>query len=229
MLEGQLEKLWRRFWWSRGIVAAFLLVSILPAITDISRFKWLTAFHLAAVAWDQTMAGIGLLIGKLPYVPDVPAVVVDGFIFFSAIGLPIFIALFRSSSQIVEHHTRNTFSPQNFSIFGLVYSILVLILMAFSLISNFFILTVLYILTKYYSLDVNEWQLVVLISCYLALFYYALKNIRGYAKGLFFVVTFCLAVEVLYLISHPNFSFWIDSFICSYAESPGDVCNDINT
>lgn len=187
-----MRQLVQQFWFLRGVAAAFSVVQFLPRIFDVSRWDVLRAFHALLVCWDDAMRWLGRLVGRIPWLPDIPPEVMNATVFASAIALPAWLVAFEPRPHPLIATMRWVMIASFTALAAVLY------LMAAS--SPAVLLT-------------DNWsgQLLVVgaIATFVAFWIFALMRIGGYFRGLVFILMFTATMQVLYYLNAPWVGDWI--------------------
>lgn len=205
-----LEETWkawiRRFWWLRGVTTALALTALVPTFIDLSRYEFLRAFHAVIVGWNLVTEKLGEIIGEIPFIPQISGEVVSTLIFIISIGLPIFIAVMKD--LIIDYYVDK---------YGIYYILRLIIVSGAP-----FVITLSYYGTLVGFYDTPE--IFILLAALLLSLLMTILALPGYGKGLLFVASFIIAMEVLYVLKTPLLAEQISQFVCEALEAPPENC-----
>jgi len=205
-----LEETWkawiRRFWWLRGVTAALALTALVPTYIDLSRYEFLRAFHAVIVGWNLVAEKLGEIIGEIPFIPQISGETASTLIFFMSIGLPIFIVLMKESTTSYPfsiYPFRYIFSVFSFFLYIIAFSVAYYVLIA---------------------IDITIGWIIANSILFLGTFLFTILKLPGYGKGLLFIASFIIAMEILYLLKTPWLAEQISQFVCEALEAPPENC-----
>ncbi|MEX3008349.1 hypothetical protein [Hoeflea sp. TYP-13] len=240
-MTSEVSKWLKGFWWTRGVFAAISLVALLPKIVNLSRYEILRAIHAAILAWDVLASKIGEAVGELFLIPPIPSTIVNFVIFMTTIGLPVVFGSYKFAGQLLELYSFIVQKSRHPAFGGadiiarvfinaLTNPTIKQILTIVGAVNVCFLMALLY----YYAITFRDldprfrsgfdfyWNVTVsLLVCSIS-FYYGVRRVPGFARGLVTVATFLLCLEVLYLLQTPYLTNAINSFACEWAAHPDD-------
>ncbi len=201
-----LAWLWSTFWFLRGVLAAWLIISLVPQVApNFSQWEALRALHALLQSWQQILTLIAQIMPPLAWF-KLTAADVFALIFTLSIGLPAAYAAatIRERFRIKDEGE----SPK-------AVSERVLLDRAFALLVGLFVLLCSFVLgalvhgggsgiIKVYPSFVQV-LVVTLLFWVIAIF-----MLPGYFRGLVFVLGFIITIEGLYWLNTPSLKEWVD-------------------
>jgi len=181
-----------RFWWLRGVAAAFALTSLVPLLFDFSRYELLRALHAIIVGWNIALTKIGQFIGKFPFIPELSSDVMNTIIFISSVTLPLFFSFLRTYISLL-----------------------------YSLFLAFFVTYTYHHTITAEESDILVWIFFIEISLTVILATFVLPS---FGKGIIYVLTFIVTLEILYILSSPWLAEPINAFACEVLSIPAEDC-----
>lgn len=189
-----------RFWWLRGVVAAFSLLGIITQAVPWSRFEVLRAAHAILVGWNLLAAKIGTFLGLHIVFPDMGAAAINALIVCTTVFLPWGAASFyRGQSRIF-------YFRWSLATFGML---------------PIFFLNLLWNFAGYH----HPLLLMMLLA---AATYLPVKDLilkfPAYGRGIVWAFSFLLCWEVLYFLNLPVVQDYLNEFSCSILNDDFDDC-----
>ena len=226
-----------RFWWLRGAAAAMAVVAILPQHMNLERYEFLRALHAIIVGWNTIANQIGKIIGEILFVPYIKAAEVNTCILFFSIIVPIMYAFFKPGRSIAYEFFGGTpeilkdlrksevnMTPVYIVFWGVRFCGLII---CFGMTFVFWM----------YSTPEHSWYtnntresdvfggflfFIVPSISLIIFFYFAIKIIRGFGRGIVYAFSFIIVIEVLYFL--PITGGYLNTWSCEVLEIPADEC-----
>ena len=227
---GDKWKAWvERFWWLRGAAAAMSVIAIVPSFLDLSRYEFLRMFHALIVGWNRVMEVVGLWIGKIPFMPTIPGSVMNTGVFFSSLIAPLIYARFVRQRKIIslikeynsKHgETRNFRREARVSDVAFIFFVIAVTGFYWMLISG-----------NYPRIESRWIQIVSALLVFNAVVFAFLfvtsafvvaEELKGFARGIVYLISFFVVMEVMYLLN--LFGGSLNSFACQILEIPESKC-----
>lgn len=225
------------------MLAALVITSFVTSFTGLSRYQFLAPLHFAALAWGETTAWIGWRLGRLPFIPELSSELVNTVVFFSVIGIPSGIVSSRLIYEnILVQIGKWSSNPKTVKELAANF-VLISVVVPFSLlrlIGAFSVPTVAFLISQVAfdparpTTELDEiidfdgdhyWTVRITITALILIpFLVSLYSLKGYAKGLFTIVSLLGALELLYWANAPGLPMWIDAYVCEFSDNPSSSC-----
>lgn len=226
----------KRYWWLRGVTAAFAVLGLVPQFIDVKRFAILRAFHALLFGWNEFASYIGRIIGHISYLPQIEAEFVNIFLLSIACLLPglkvyhVFIDTVMSH-RIIERLKLSTPLYFRYVAMGIFLQYVILRLLSKSgskiihaLAAAVISIALAIVATRESKSIVEEW--ISLASAYYIIagfFIIGLIGLRAFRRGVVTVALFVATLEILYLMNLPLVSEFINTKSCAVLEiAPAD-------
>jgi len=243
------SKAWiNRLWWIRGGVAAISVASIVPEVTDLSRYEFLRAMYAIVIKWGSWTRSIADLVA--PYIPvfDIDYLDISSFIIWSCFGVSYVymgVSVFSKETEwqklsFSEYTTNEDSIVEKFHKFYEYYfTKYIAILFLFSVIVGFLALqmfveqTVLILRNYYFLFSIFDNTDSVIAIIFYALVVYCnmkwifiptLRYIPALRKGIIHMVVFWGVLQGLYYLEVPVFADWVNYTTCSVMEAGEADC-----
>jgi hypothetical protein len=199
------------FWFFRGVAAAFSVISFLPLIVDLSNFEILRAFRALTYSWHQFVTWVDESVGQyFRWWPDTYVGTLNYAAIGLAVSLPVTWALFRPffMNEPEAPKSRNRFELSSF-VLALITPVIrtfppiVLLVLIWVSLSPIVLLDYIY----FRNYDGLFWFA---LSIFVVVFSIALLELKGYAKGLWAVLSFFASMQILYEVNAPGVASWIN-------------------
>lgn len=227
-LSGEAAKeLWHRFWYLRGVLAAFTIISVIPSFTDLSQYQLLRAIHVVIWTWNESMAWIGQLMGHLPWIPELPAHWVNVALLTLSIISPLLALSFIELPKEFGWFRFILFAPFYYPLFFAVYAFPVWMIFEFIVVYNLefpFELANLDLIQKIF-------MLILLLSFFVVGLFVIVSAPTIYPvywKSFFWTISCLLVLELLYVLNAPIIAETIDNFACGRLNLSEDECKTPN-
>lgn len=191
-----LKKIWTKYVFLRGVVAAFAVLSFVPQFFPFEQIDILRAVRAVIFNWNHLASIVGDLIGFIPFVPELSASTVNFLILATTVYVPGFYAMWPGRAYANERS-------------GII-----------ALISAIFALVIFLTVQLDYDLPLDAYR-VLIVALMLTMIIFLLPV---YRNGLLFVIVMLATFEAVYWLNLPQFRDSVDRFICQAEQMSAEEC-----
>lgn len=222
------ENLWPKsptwLWFVRGVAFAISISALVVGFVEWN-VKWFPAFHAMLISWNDAMAWVGEVIGKIPFIPTVPSYVCNAFVLFFSVAIPAAIYYIKNLAGTFYFRKKAYSTDEYFVAAKDAITVSMTTMMPFLVMRDFVVGSPTAddkFTNTMNNITITLFIIYILWKAYIPF----LRSTPVFLYGIAFTFGFVCFMETFYWLNTPLVSDWIESTVCEENTNLSATCPD---